>query len=468
MRAIPRDNCSAGRPVRRRTRRPTGMQWRLEPGSDLVVQLHLQPTGKPEPVRVSVGFFFTDTPPARTPDGIAARQRDHRDSRQGEREYVVTDRYVLPVDVDLLAIQPHAHNLARRMEAAAALPDGSIRPLISLTTGISVGRTCIDTRIRRAAEGHGALDALRLRQLRRNVRNPHHPPVRVVWGQNTTGRDGRSLAAGRRADSSATIASSPRCAPEGARRRSGCVHEVAAEHPGDPLRHDAVAALYSNAARSTTRSGTTTESVRLDPRSAQTHYNLGLALSVRGRRDAAIAEFEAALRIDPDYAQAHNNLGALLQTCGEALRAIEHYRRAIALRPDSLDARDNLGQLLSSQGRPVEAATEFHAALAIAPDDAKALSGLAWIKATAANPALRNPDEAVRLAEHADRETGHRDIAVLDALAAAYASAGRFPEAIIGGARGHCRRGDGRASLCRSAISEAAGALRTGPAYRAR
>src|SRR5205085_6705110 len=49
---------------------PEGMPWRLDPDSDLVAQLHLQPTGKPEHLRISVGFYFTDTPPARTPLGL--------------------------------------------------------------------------------------------------------------------------------------------------------------------------------------------------------------------------------------------------------------------------------------------------------------------------------------------------------------------------------------------------------------
>src|SRR6185295_8527234 len=89
---------------------PDGMQWRVEPGSDLVVQLHLQPTGRPEPVRVAVGLFFTDTPPTRTPVGLRLGS-ETIEIAPGEREHVVTDRYVLPVDVDVLAIQPHAHNL---------------------------------------------------------------------------------------------------------------------------------------------------------------------------------------------------------------------------------------------------------------------------------------------------------------------------------------------------------------------
>ena len=43
------------------------MAWRLEPGTDVVLQVHLLPTGKPEVAQFHIGFFFTDTPPARTP-----------------------------------------------------------------------------------------------------------------------------------------------------------------------------------------------------------------------------------------------------------------------------------------------------------------------------------------------------------------------------------------------------------------
>src|SRR5262245_13038309 len=108
---------------------PEGTQWRLEPGSDLVVQLHLQPTGRPETVRVSAGFYFTDTPPTRVPIGLRLGS-ETIDIAAGARDYVVSDRYTLPTAVDVVAIQPHAHNLARRMEATATLPDGSRRSLI--------------------------------------------------------------------------------------------------------------------------------------------------------------------------------------------------------------------------------------------------------------------------------------------------------------------------------------------------
>jgi len=170
--------------------------------------------------------------------------------------------------------------------------------------------------------------------------------------------------------------------------------------------------------------------LRLNPDSAPTHYNLGFALSAAGQRDDAAAQFQEAVRIDPDYAQAHNNLGALLQVLGHPDEAMAHYRRAVALRPDNIEARTNLGQLLSNEGLVEEAAGQFREALGLKADHFQALTGLAWIRATAWNPGQRNADEAVTLAERAATGTHKRDVTLLDALAAAYASAGRYEDAV--------------------------------------
>jgi Flp pilus assembly protein TadD len=152
---------------------------------------------------------------------------------------------------------------------------------------------------------------------------------------------------------------------------------------------------------------------------------------VRGRRDEAVAAFEAALSIDPDYAQAHNNLGALLHLLGRLDRAEEHYRRAIALRADNVEAHGNLGLLLSAQGRTADAVHELQAALAQSPDQPQALAGLAWIRATSPDAAFRNGAEAVALARRAVELTETKDVASLDALAAAYAEAGQFDDAVL-------------------------------------
>jgi tetratricopeptide (TPR) repeat protein/mono/diheme cytochrome c family protein len=409
---------------------PEGTQWRLEPGSDLVVQLHLQPTGKPEHVQASVGFYFTDAPPVRTPIGLRLGS-ETIDIPPGAQEHIVADAYQLPVDAEVLAVQPHAHNLARRMEATAALPDGTRRSLISIadwdfrwqdvyrfaTPLVLPKGTTISMRY--TYDNSAA-----------NPRNPHHPPARVVWGQNTADEMGDFW-----------IQVIPRSRGDAVTltddfRRKAHAEDLAAYTKllqGDlsnPIRHDAVASLYLDAGRFDEAIAAYRESLRLNSESAPTHYNLGFALSARGRREEAIAQFREAIRIDPEYALAHNNLGALLQVAGQDDEALLHYRRAVMLRPDNLDARTNLGQLLSNRGEAALAAEEFRQALTLKPDHPQALSGLAWVRATASDPALRDAAEAVRLGERAADVTRHRDIGALDALAAAYAAAGRYEDAV--------------------------------------
>lgn len=409
---------------------PAGTEWRLEPGSDLVVQLHLQPTGKPETVQVSVGLFFTDTPPVRTPIGLRLGS-ETIDIPPGAAAHVISDRYILPVDAEVVAIQPHAHNLARRMEATATLPNGATRPLITIDDWDFRWQDVYRYRSPFVLP-KGTTLAMRYTydNSARNRRNPHVPPARVVWGQNTSDEMGDLW-----------VQLIPRSAGEAAIltedfRRKAHVEDLAAytkllqADPTNPLRHDAVAALYLDAGRTDDAIVEYQRSLRLNNESAVTHYNLGFALSARGRRQEAIAEFQEALRIDPGYALAHNNLGALLQVGGYPEQALVHFRRAVALRPDNIDAHTNLAQLLSNQGDAAAAAPLFLEALTLTPDHPQALAGLAWIRATAGDAALRDADEAVRLAERAVEATRHRDVGALDALAAAYASAGRFDDAV--------------------------------------
>jgi tetratricopeptide (TPR) repeat protein len=409
---------------------PPGMQWRLEPGSDLVVQLHLQPTGKPEWLKVSVGFFFTDEPPSRTPVGLRLGS-ETIDIPPGDPQYVVADRYVLPVDVDLLAVQPHAHNLARRMEATATRPDGSEEWLIKISDWDFRWQD-VYRFVHPLFLPKGTTIAMRFvyDNSLANVRNPQRPPSHVVWGQNTTDEMGDLW-----------LQVAPRAAPDLATlyqdfRRKAHSEDLAGYtkllngDPGNPLREDAVASLYFEDGHPGETIAHYRRSLQINPSSPSAHYNIGIAYSAIGKREEAIAHFEEAVRLDPEYAQAHNNLGALLQLAGRLREAVEHYDRAITLRPDNLDAHTNLALLLSAIGRPVEAVGQFRQALALGEDHVPALAGLAWLRATTFDPGQRNPAEAVALAERADRVAGHRNLSALDALAAAYAAVGRFDVAV--------------------------------------
>mgnify|MGYP005854379417 CR=1 FL=1 len=110
----------------------------------------------------------------------------------------------------------------------------------------------------------------------------------------------------------------------------------------------------------------------------------------------------------------------------EARRALE---RALALHP-GVESWRALGSVELRAGDERAAVRAYREALALQPESADVANDLAWIRATSRDPALRNPAEAVRLAESAARATGHQRAEILDTLAAAYASSLRLPEAV--------------------------------------
>jgi tetratricopeptide (TPR) repeat protein len=204
--------------------------------------------------------------------------------------------------------------------------------------------------------------------------------------------------------------------------------------------------------------------LRIKPDYALACYNLGNALLQKGRRDEAMIRFQEALQIKPDYAEAHDNLGNLLLQNGRVDEAMVHYQKALQIKPDSAeahnnlgnalfqkgrvdeaiaqclaalqikpdyaDAHDNLGNLLLQKGNADEAIAQFKQALEIKPGFPEALNNLAWVLATSSQGLLRNGGQAVELAERANRLTGGDNPVILHTLAAAYAEAGRFGDAL--------------------------------------
>jgi Tfp pilus assembly protein PilF len=160
------------------------------------------------------------------------------------------------------------------------------------------------------------------------------------------------------------------------------------------------------------------------------HHNLGLALQSQTRLDEAISHYRQALQLKPDYVKAHNNLGIALQSQSKYDEAIEHVKKAVQLDPNFALARYNLGSMYYEQGRYELAVTHWTKALELNPDLADALNLLSWILATTKDTKLHNPIEAVKYAQRACESTEYNRPDFLDTLAAAYAAAGRFPEAV--------------------------------------
>jgi len=170
-------------------------------------------------------------------------------------------------------------------------------------------------------------------------------------------------------------------------------------------------------------------SLKLNPRNAKAHINLGRALTLHNKFAEAETHFRSALEISPQDADAHKFYASALAGQGRREEAILHLREALRSRPD-LDTRLQFAGLLHQAGKIREAIEQCRQALAVKADAPEALSNLAWLLATAPDDSLRDGTEAVRLAEQACRLTEFKEARMIGTLAAAYAEAGRFGEAV--------------------------------------
>jgi len=201
---------------------------------------------------------------------------------------------------------------------------------------------------------------------------------------------------------------------------------------------DAVA--YNNLGNALLREGQTDDAIlsfqrvlAIKPDNTDGLGNLGNALLQKGQTDEAMVYFQRALAIQPDDFAAEYNLGTALLQKGRVDEAVMHLKRALAIRPDLAAACNNLGTALVQEGRIDEAIVQFQKALAIQPGFVEAQGGLAhiaWVLATSPNPAVRSGTKAVELARQTDRLSNGRNPVMETTLAAAYAEAGRFPEAV--------------------------------------
>ena len=160
------------------------------------------------------------------------------------------------------------------------------------------------------------------------------------------------------------------------------------------------------------------------------HNNLANVLAGRGEVDEAIEQYRKALEIKSDFAEAHNNLASALASRGELDLAIIHYQKALELKPDYTTAHNNLATVRAERETLLKMLAEQRGAARLQPNNVALLNNTAWMLATNPNASVRNGTEAVELIERALKLAGGNEAALLDTLAAAYAEAGRFSEAV--------------------------------------
>ncbi len=409
---------------------PKGLAWRLEPGTDLVVELHLQPSGKPEPVDTSIGFYFGNDPPQRAP-AMLRLGRQGIDIPPGEKHYVIEDSFVLPVDVEVQAVQPHAHFRAREITGFATLPDGRERPLIHIRNW--------DFRwqhVYRYVQPFSLPKGTRL-QMRytydnsaENPRNPNSPPRRVFWGQRSSDEMGDLwIQVLTRTPADLDVLNGQFVTKVMAEDVIGYERWLESEPDSVPL-HNSVAQLYLDLKRPRDAVRHFRAVLDLSPGVAAAPFNLGTALTLAGDADAAIPQFERALALRPDYAQAHNNLGSILLQRGQLDAAATHLEAAVRADPLNPQAHYNAATVALRLGRTTDAITRLKRTVELSPESAVPTIELAWLLAAFPDASVRDAALAVQLAARAVALTTQRDAGAFDVLGAAQAAAGDFRRAV--------------------------------------
>ena len=171
------------------------------------------------------------------------------------------------------------------------------------------------------------------------------------------------------------------------------------------------------------------KAVNLQPRFAEAHFSIGNLLYRHGKVDDAILSFRRAIESDPRHARACNNLASLLGTKGEKEEPIRLYTQAVNVDPNYIEAYRNLAEALLKAGNAASAVQVWKTGLEKVPNDLPSLYRLSWIMATHPDSAVRRTFEPIDLAKRGLELTQEKEPAFWDALGAAYAQSGKFPEA---------------------------------------
>ncbi|MGA8273013.1 MAG: tetratricopeptide repeat protein [Candidatus Sulfotelmatobacter sp.] len=316
---------------------PEGMELRLDKGTDLILNTHLQPSGKSEVIQPSIGLYFASQPATKLPMLLQLENDAKLDIPAGQKDFLVTDDFALPIDVDLLAIYPHAHYLGRDIQAFATLPDGRKKTLIHIPRW-NLSWQAVYRYAEPVLLPKGTTVSLRYvyDNSDENPLNPNHPPARVKSGNRSTDEMCHLWL---------------QVLP---------VHFARAE--GDP--------------RMVLQEALAEHNVEKNPADFEAHYNLAAMLQARKQLDHAMQEYEIALRLRPEDAVANNAMGSVLLAEGHPDQAASFLEVALKTRPDYFDAHYNLGNALASRNDFDGASRQFLLALQARPSDANAEANL--------------------------------------------------------------------------------------------
>jgi hypothetical protein len=169
---------------------PEGLALRVTKGSDLVVQYHFHPTGKPEVEKSLLGLYFAKKAPERTMTRIQMPAHyslfSGLDIPAGEKDYVIRDSYTLPTGIEAVGVAAHAHYIAKQLKMTATLPGGDVKTLLLIKDwDFAWQDRYFFQQLVPLPQGTRLDVEIHWDNSAENPRNPSHPPIHVTWGEQT-------------------------------------------------------------------------------------------------------------------------------------------------------------------------------------------------------------------------------------------------------------------------------------------
>lgn len=454
------------------------MPWRLDPGNDLILNMHLKPSGMPETMSAQIGLYFASQPATKHPMLLELEDDRDLDIPAGDRSFVAQDELKLPIDVEALGIYPHAHYLGKELEGWATLPDGRRKWLIRIPNW-DIDRQSVYRYRNPIFLPRGSV--LHMHYIydnsADNVHNPNDPPIRVRAGNRSVDEmahlwiqvlpvnvpngspDPRLLL--EQAWMEHRVDENPQDSIAWynlASALAGLGHysEAAADYrkllagqPGDTRTLNSLGAALENAGDLDGADHAYVQAIALAPHACDARFNLagldvkrslfaqaeegfrtmlrqcpgdagiysglGVALAGEGNSVAAQAEFQRALQLDPLNFTALYHLGQMAIESGQPGRAIDLLQKAAQQRPEDLDTRERLAMAFAQSGQPGNALTQLQEAVRLAPDDANLHALLSQVLAGIGNLQQAVEEQNKALRLQPDDADGWNNLGVLQA-----------------------------------------------------
>ena len=415
-------------PGKRAAELAEGLAWLLPAQADLVIQLHMMPSGIDEVIDPMIGLYFTDKPLAINPQMLWLGSR-WLPIAADDSNFTTRDSYELPFDVEVMSVLPHCHFICNDIKAWASLPDGSEEWLaknekwdfysqkeFNFKQPLSLPRgTTLSMEFSYDNSAH-------------NPRNPNDPPQDIEFGPLSTNEMAdlwiQVMPRNNREGTDLQHSSSRHLQVKKRERLAQLI-----ELEPDVNRYLELARSYSRANQLHEAVTQLQNAVEHAPENTLVLENLAIALTNMGRQDEALLHWQRRVQLSPKNSRAHLNLGTALGFLNQVAEAEFHLQRATQLNPNSATAFFRLGRTQSYLGRFDDALGNFRVAMTLNPDEPMALSAAARLLATHPDSSKRRPSEALDLANKVLKQLPRPDASSLSTLAMAQAAAGDFVQA---------------------------------------